>query len=247
MFEIRELKVSVDDKEIIKGISLKINPGEVHAVMGPNGAGKSSFAEALMGHPGLEVGGSILLDSKELIKLGPDERARSGMFLAFQSPEEVEGVRVSSLVRKAHEGKDGKEPDLDSMMEIHKELVSDAEKLGMGKAFVSRDMNVGFSGGEKKRLEMVQMMSLKPKLIILDEVDSGLDVDGIKLISDVIAEMNDGTRSFIIITHYPRILNYVKPDRVHILSGGKIVMSGDEKLAHEIEKNGYAAVKENGH
>lgn len=246
MFEIRDLRVSVGDKEIIKGISLKVAPGEVHAIMGPNGAGKSSLAEALMGRPGLEVEGSIMLGSKELNGLPPDERARLGLFLAFQSPEEVEGVRVSSLIRKVHEEKTGKEPDLDQMMEAHKELVENAEKLGMGKSFVSRDLNVGFSGGEKKRLEVVQMMSLKPKVIILDEVDSGLDVDGIKLISERISELNDGTRGFVIITHYPRILKYIKPDHVHILSGGRIVESGGESLAHEIERSGYARVKGDG-
>ncbi len=243
MFEIRELKVSIEDKEIISGLNLKVAPGEVHAIMGPNGAGKSSLAEALMGHPSINVRGSILLDSEEITGLAADERAKKGMFLAFQSPEEVEGVKVSSLIRKVNEEKNGKEPDLDAMMEAHQELVKNAEKLGMDKTFVSREMNVGFSGGEKKRLEMVQMMSLKPKLIILDEVDSGLDVDGIKLISDELSKLNDGTRSFIIITHYPKILKYIKPDHVHILSGGKIVKSDGAELAHEIEENGYSNVK----
>lgn len=243
MFELKELKVSIEDKEIISNLNLKVGLGEVHAIMGPNGAGKSSLAEALMGHPSINVQGSILLNSEELIGLGADERARRGMFLAFQSPEEVEGVKVSSLVRKVNEEKEGKEPDLDAMMENHKALVKNAEKMGMDKSFVSRDMNVGFSGGEKKRLEMVQMMSLNPKLIILDEVDSGLDVDGIKLISEALSKLNDGTRSFIIITHYPKILNYIKPDHVHILSGGRIVKSDGAELANEIGENGYANVK----
>lgn len=243
MFEIRDLKVSIGEKEIVSGLSLAAAPGEIHAIMGPNGAGKSSLAEALMGHPSMDVQGSILLEGEELLGLGPDERARKGMFLAFQSPEEVEGVKVSSLIRKVNEEREGREPDLDAMLESHKKLVRDAESLGMDKSFVSRDMNVGFSGGEKKRLEMVQMMSLRPKLIILDEVDSGLDVDGIRLISEAISNLNDGTRSFIIITHYPRILKYVKPDRMHILSGGRIVKSGGSALAQEIEENGYANVK----
>lgn len=242
MFEIKDLKVSIEGKEIIKGLSLKVAPGEVHAIMGPNGAGKSSLAEALMGHPSISVQGSMLLENEELAGLGPDERARKGVFLAFQSPEEVEGVKVSSLVRKVNEEKEG-EPDLDRMMERHRELVKNAESLGMDKSFVSRDMNVGFSGGEKKRLEMLQMMALKPKLIILDEVDSGLDVDGIKLISQAISKLNDGTRGFIIITHYPRILKYIRPDHVHILSGGRIVKSDGAGLAHEIEENGYSNVK----
>lgn len=242
MFEIKDLKVSIEGKEIISSLSLKVAPGEVHAIMGPNGAGKSSLAEALMGHPSITARGSILLDGNEMAGLAADERARRGMFLAFQSPEEVEGVKVSSLVRKVNEEKEG-EPDLDRMLERHRELVKNAESLGMDKSFVSRDMNVGFSGGEKKRLEVVQMMSLKPKLIILDEVDSGLDVDGIRLISEAISKLNDGTRGFIIITHYPRILKYIKPDHVHILSGGRIVKSDGAKLAHEIEENGYSNVK----
>jgi Fe-S cluster assembly ATP-binding protein len=243
MFEIKDLKVSIGEKEIISGLSLAVAQGEIHAIMGPNGAGKSSLAEALMGHPAMDVRGSILLDSEEMLPLGADERAKKGMFLAFQWPEEVEGVKVSSLIRKVKEEKEGKEPDLDAMLESHNQLVKNAESLGMDKAFVSREMNVGFSGGEKKRLEIVQMMSLNPKLIILDEVDSGLDVDGIKLISKAISKLNDGTRGFIIITHYPRILKYIKPDRVHILSGGKIVKSGGAQLAHEIEENGYSNVK----
>lgn len=243
MFEIRDLKVSIEDKEIIKGLSLKVAPGEIHAIMGPNGAGKSSLAEALMGHPSINARGSILFDSVEMLGLGADERARHGMFLAFQAPEEVEGVKVSSLIRKVNEEKEGGEPDLDRMLENHRELVKNAERLGMGRSFVSREMNVGFSGGEKKRLEIVQLMSLKPKLIILDEVDSGLDVDGIRLICQAISKLNDGTRGFIIITHYPRILKYLKPDHVHILSGGKIVKSDGAELAHEIEEKGYANVK----
>ena len=243
MFEIKELKVSIEGKEIIKGLSLKVAPGEVHAIMGPNGAGKSSLAEALMGHPSITAEGSVVLDGAEMLGLGADERARKGMFLAFQSPEEVEGVKVSSLVRKVNEEMESKEPDLEQMMENHRELVRNAESLGMNKSFVSRDMNVGFSGGEKKRLEMVQMMSLKPRLIILDEVDSGLDVDGIRLISEAVSKLNDGTRGFIIITHYPRILKYIKPDHVHVLSGGRIVKSDGAELAHQIEESGYSNVK----
>ncbi len=240
MFEIKNLKVSIEDKEIIKGLSLTIKPGEVHAVMGPNGAGKSSLAEALMGHPSLKVSGSVLLDGIELVGIPPDQRAKAGLFLAFQNPEEVEGVKVSNFIRKVIAAKGKAEADLDKLVEAHKELVLAAEKLGMDKSFVSRELNVGFSGGEKKRLEILQMVALKPKVAVLDEVDSGLDVDGIKLISKAIGELNDGTRSFLIITHYPRILKHVKPNFVHILADGKIVLSGDETLAHEIEEHGYA-------
>ncbi|MBN1170294.1 Fe-S cluster assembly ATPase SufC [Candidatus Micrarchaeota archaeon] len=238
MFEISHLKVFADDREILKGIDLRIMPGEIHALMGPNGAGKSSFAEALMGHPKLKVSGSIKLDSKELVNLAADERAKAGLFLAFQFPEEIEGVKVSNVIRKAL-ANDG---DLDEMIKIQDELVANAEKLGMDKSFVTRELNVGFSGGEKKRSEILQMLSLKPKMIILDEVDSGLDVDGIKLIANAISGLNDGSRAFIIITHYPRILKYIKPDRVHILANGRIVQSGDALLANKIEEAGYSSI-----
>lgn len=241
MFEIKDLKVSIADKEIIRGLSLELKPGEIHAVMGPNGAGKSSLAEALMGHPSFRVEGSIKLDGQELAGSPPDERARKGLFLAFQSPEEVEGVKVSNFMRKAIAAKEGTGQDLDALVKAHEELLAISERLGMDKSFVGRELNVGFSGGEKKRLEVLQMLALKPKVVVLDEVDSGLDVDGIRLISKAISELNDGTRSFLIITHYPRILKYVKPGFVHILAHGKIVLSGGEKLAHDIEEHGYSA------
>ncbi len=242
LFEINELKVSIEDKEIIKGLSLSMKSGEIHAVMGPNGAGKSSLAEALMGHPSFKVEGSVKIDGSELVGTPADERARKGLFLAFQSPEEVEGVKVSAFVRKALAAKGGGgAQDLDKLVAAHEELIRMSEKLGMDKSFISRELNVGFSGGEKKRLEVLQMMALKPKVVILDEVDSGLDVDGIKLISGAIKEMDDGKRSFMIITHYPRILKYIKPDFVHILAHGKILLSGSEKLAHDIEEHGYSS------
>jgi Fe-S cluster assembly ATP-binding protein len=241
MFAIKDLKVSIEEKEIIKGLSMEIKPGEIHAVMGPNGAGKSSLADALMGHPAFSVEGSIKIGLEELNGIPPDERAKRGLFLAFQSPEEVEGVKVSNFVRKVLAAREGGAQDLDSMVRSHEELVRICEDLGMDRSFVSRQLNVGFSGGEKKRLEILQMLALKPKVVILDEVDSGLDVDGIKLIAKAISTLNDGSRSFLIITHYPRILKYVKPDFVHILAHGKIVLSGGEKLAHDIEEHGYSA------
>jgi len=205
MFEVSNLKVSIEDKEILSGLNLSIKAGEVHALMGPNGSGKSSFANAIMGHPLLSTTGSIRLSSVELIDNSVDERARAGLFLAFQNPEEIEGVKVSNFIRKAiaeHKGP----PDMDQMVKNHAELVENAGKLGMDKSFVGRQINVGFSGGEKKRLEVLQIMSLKPKLIILDEIDSGMDVDGIKLITKVLSDLNDGTRGFLIITHQPKIL-----------------------------------------
>jgi Fe-S cluster assembly ATP-binding protein len=239
MFTITGLHVSVKGREIIRGLDLSIKAGEVHAIMGPNGAGKSSLAEALMGHPGLNASGSVKIDSEELMNLPPDERARKGLFLAFQNPEEVEGVKVSNLVRKALSARNGAALDLDGMLAVHERLVVSAKKLGMEKEAVSRELNVGFSGGEKKRLEALQMVALAPKVVVLDEIDSGLDVDGVKLISKAINEMQDGSRCFLIITHYPRILKYVRPDRVHVLAGGKIVKTGGLELAHEIEENGY--------
>ncbi len=242
MFDIKDLKVSIGEKEIIRGLSLSMKAGEIHAVMGPNGAGKSSLAEALMGHPSFKVEGSVKIDGAELVGLPADERARKGLFLAFQSPEEVEGVKVSNFIRKALAARDGGAPqDLDRLVAAHEELVKVSERLGMDKSFISRELNVGFSGGEKKRLEILQMMALKPKAVILDEVDSGLDVDGIKLISGAISELHDGSRCFLIITHYPRILKYIKPDFVHVLAHGKIVLSGGEKLAHDIEEHGYSS------
>ncbi len=238
MFEIKKLSVIAEGRDVVKDVSLTVRPGEIHAIMGPNGAGKSSFAEALMGHPALKVKGSIRLDSKELGRLSPDERAKRGLFLAFQHPEEIEGVGVGKFIRRVRAQGD---KDLDQMMQAHRELVSTAKGLGLDESFVSRDINVGFSGGEKKRLEILQLIALKPRIIILDEVDSGLDVDGIKLISKAISRLNDGTRSFIIITHYPRILKYIKPDAVHVMVKGRIVASGDERLAHEIEEKGYSS------
>lgn len=240
MFEIKDLKVSIEGKEILKGIDLQIKAGEIHAIMGPNGAGKSSLAEALMGHPSMDVKGSIMLASEEMNGLAADERAKKGMFLAFQSPEEIEGLMVSRFIRKALSSKHGSEPDIDSMMEYHKELLKNAEALGI-KESVSRELNVGFSGGEKKRLEVLQMLALKPKMIILDEVDSGLDVDGIKAIAGTISSLNDGSRGFLIITHYPRILKYIKPNQVHILANGRIAFSGDHSLAEKIEESGYSS------
>jgi len=246
MLDIKDLHVSVDGKEIIKGISLSVKAGQIHVIMGPNGAGKSSLAEALMGHPSLKVSGSVKLGSKELIGLPPDERARKGLFLAFQNPEEVEGVKVSNLIRKVIVAQGGAANDLDAMVRTHEQLIKTAKSMGMDASFVSRELNVGFSGGEKKRLELLQMLMLKPRAIVLDEVDSGLDVDGIKLVAEAVKRLDDGSRCFLLITHYPRVLKYLRPDAVHILVDGRIVASGTGKLAHEIEKKGYASYTKDG-
>ena len=241
MFEIKKLNVSVDGKHVVKDINLSINAGEIHVLMGPNGSGKTSFAQALMGQPKLKVSGSIKLEGKELVKMPPDERARLGLFLSFQNPEEIEGVKTSNLMRKAMAAKDKAAPDMDAMLRMHEALMGSAEKLGMEKAMVSRELNVGFSGGEKKRMEILQMMALNPKLAVLDEPDSGLDVDGVKLIAEAIKELSDGKRGFLIITHHADILKYLEAGFVHVLAQGRIVKSGGMELAHEIEENGYGA------
>ena len=240
MFEIKDLTVSVENKKIIRDISLRINDGETHVVMGPNGAGKSTLAEALLGHPALAVSGQLMIDGEDVSKLQTDERARKGLFLAFQHPEEIEGVVISSFIRKAKTASSGGKQDLEKMVEEHKQLEKSAAELGMDKDFVKRDLNVGFSGGEKKRMEILQAVSLKPKVVVLDEVDSGLDVDGLRLISEAIEKMKDGKRCFLIITHYPRILRHLSADYVHIMVDGVIVKTGSEKLAHEIEERGYS-------
>jgi len=242
LLTIKNLDVSVQSKEIIHSLSLSLEPGSVHVIMGPNGAGKSTLALAIMGYPGLKATGSIKIGTDELIMAPADIRAKKGMFLAFQNPEEIEGVKVSNLMRKAKEARNpGKEPDLDSMVKDRNEMIEECKKLGLNEGFITRDVNLGFSGGEKKRLEILQMITLKPKVAILDEPDSGLDVDGVRLIADAIQSLQDGTRCFLIITHYPRILKYITPDRVHILSKGRLVASGGPELAHKIEEKGYSS------
>ncbi len=241
MLEVKNLCVSSKEKEIIRDLSFTLKNGEICVIMGPNGSGKSSLCGALMGNPTLKTSGSIRLDGEELISLSSDKRARKGFFLSFQEPEELDGVKVSNLIRKVISAIDGGPQDLDLMLRIHEDVEKAAGDLRMDKSIVSRELNVGFSGGEKKRMELLQMIMLKPSVIILDEIDSGLDVDGIKLIAKAIKKLDDGARSFLIITHYPRILKYLKADKVHVLVGGKIVKSGGAKLAHEIEAHGYSS------
>jgi len=240
MLDIKDLSVSIEGKEVIRDLSLSVGPGQVHAIMCPNGAGKSSLAMALAGHPSYKISGSVKVEGKEISGLPPDERARSGLFLGFQSPAEVEGVKVGRFIRKSVLS--GEVTDPDRMLAVQESLEKDAESLGLGKAYLSRDLNVGFSGGERKRLEVLQLLALKPKAAVLDEVDSGLDVDGIKAISEAINKMRTSERCFLLITHYPRILKHIRPDKVHILSKGKLVRSGPQSLAHEIEEKGYAAM-----
>ncbi len=243
LLEIEDLCARAGGKEIIKDFNLTINEGEVHAIMGPNGAGKSTLSHVLTGKPGYEVtSGHIRFKGQDLLQMSAEERAREGLFLIMQYPVEIPGVPVTAFLKHAinaihqHRG----EPELDTM-EFIKILREEAKKLGIDNEMLKRPVNVGFSGGEKKRLEALQMTILKPCLSILDEADSGLDIDAIKVVSDGINNLMDEHKSLLIITHYQKLLTYIKPDFVHIFAGGHIVKSGDQSLSEEIERNGYAA------
>src|SRR4249919_1259805 len=242
MLQVKNLKVRVEDREILKGINLTVNTGEVHAIMGPNGSGKSTLARALSGHPGYEVTeGQVVYDGKDLLDMDPDERAREGVFMAFQYPVEIPGVNNAYFLKAAlnakrkHHG----QPELDAMEFM--QLVQEKSKLlDIDKSMLSRAVNEGFSGGEKKRNEIFQMALLEPKLAVLDETDSGLDIDALKIVAAGVNAMRSPERAFIVVTHYQRLLNYIVPDHVHVLSGGRIVKSGGKELALELEEKGYA-------
>jgi Fe-S cluster assembly ATP-binding protein len=243
MLEIKNLHAKIaDGREILKGIDLAVKAGEVHAIMGPNGSGKSTLAGVLAGRPGYEVTeGSVLYEGRDLLALAADERAREGVFLAFQYPVEIPGVNNMYFLRAAlnagrrHRG----EPDLDAGQFL-KAVRAKLKELEIGDDLLQRGVNVGFSGGEKKRNEIFQMAMLEPKLALLDETDSGLDIDALRLVSNGINKLRSPQRAMVLITHYQRLLDYVEPDRIHVLSHGKIVMSGDKSLAAELEKHGYA-------
>ena len=238
MLEIKNLHVSTDNKEILKGVNLKINKGEVHAVMGPNGSGKSSLSLALMGHPRYKItAGKILLDGRNINLITPDKRAKLGLFLAMQYPVAVPGVSVFNLLRSANKNLESQQV---SALEFQKIVKKEMKNLKMDEKFLTRSINDGFSGGEKKKAEILQLSILKPKYAILDETDSGLDVDALKTVSKGISNVAGSEIGILLITHYQLILKYVKPDFVHILVDGKIVKSGDYKLAEEIESTGYA-------
>jgi Fe-S cluster assembly ATP-binding protein len=241
MLDIRNLHVRADDKEILKGIDLHVNTGEIHAIMGPNGSGKSTLARALSGHPEYAVtDGQILFEGKDLLEMDPDTRAREGVFMAFQYPVEIAGVNNSYFLKAAlnakrkHHG----QPELDAM-EFMQLVQEKSTLLDIDKSMLTRAVNEGFSGGEKKRNEIFQMALLEPKLAILDETDSGLDIDALKLVANGVNAMRSPDRAFVVVTHYQRLLNYIVPDFVHVLSGGKIVKSGGKELAHELEAKGY--------
>ncbi len=236
-FEIRDLHVSIEDKPILKGFSLTVRKGEVHALMGPNGSGKSTLANAIMGHPKYTVtNGQILMKGENLLEMSPDERARKGLFLAFQYPCEVPGVRQANFLRLAVNARFGKELDV---MEFYDKLEEKMKYLDMDESFMKRYLNEGFSGGEKKRNEILQMMLLQPEFAVMDETDSGLDIDALKVVSRGINELRGPDLGILIITHYERILRYITPDFVHILVDGKIVKSGGADLAGHLEEHGY--------
>jgi Fe-S cluster assembly ATP-binding protein len=241
VLEIRDLRAAAGDKEILKGINLTVNPGEVHAVMGPNGSGKSTLAQVLAGHPAYEVtGGSVLYEGQDLLDMEPEERAQAGVFLAFQYPVEIPGVSNAYFLRAAYNEirKARGEEEIDSMDFI--DLLEEKLKVvEWGPDIISRAVNSGFSGGEKKRNEILQLAVLEPKLAILDETDSGLDIDALRTVAAGVNTLRSQDRSFIVVTHYQRLLNYIVPDFVHVLSNGRIAMSGGKDLALELEAKGY--------
>ena len=240
MLELKNLKASIGDKSIIKGLNLNIKPGEVHAIMGPNGSGKSTLANVLSGKNGYEISGSLKFEGQNLNEIPIEERARKGIFLAFQYPLEIPGVNTNNFLKTSlntiRKSKGEKNLDTITLLKLIKEKASE---LNIDEKFLSRHLNVGFSGGEKKKNEILQMKLLEPKLAILDETDSGLDIDALKIVADGVNSYKSKNNSFLIITHYQRLLDYIKPDFVHVLMNGKIVKSGGPDLALELENKGY--------
>jgi len=246
MLEIRDLRASAGDTEILKGITLTVNAGEVHAVMGPNGSGKSTLAQVIAGHPSYEVtGGSVTYMGRDLLDMEPEERAQAGVFLAFQYPVEIAGVSNAYFLRAAYNEirKANGQEELDPMdfLDVLEEKLKLVE---WGPEIMSRAVNSGFSGGEKKRNEILQMAVLEPRLAILDETDSGLDIDALRIVAGGVNKLRHPERATIVVTHYQRLLNYIVPDRVHVLAGGRIVRSGGKELALELEARGYEWVED---
>ncbi len=246
--EIKNLHVSIEDKEILKGLSLTINQGEIHAIMGPNGTGKSTLAYTLMGHPNYKVTeGEIIFKNKNVLELEPDERSRAGIFLAFQYPVAIPGVTVANFLRTALNARRRAVNPEDkgiSILDFRKMLKEKMDTLKMDHAFAGRYLNDGFSGGEKKRAEILQLAALKPEIAILDETDSGLDIDALRIVSEGVNALAGPELGVLIITHYQRLLNYIKPDFVHIMLDGRIVESGGADLALHLEEQGYDWVRE---
>lgn len=247
--EIRNLTIAIEDKEIIHDLSLVIQPGETHAIMGPNGSGKSSLSQALIGNSKYEIrNGEIVMDGKNVLEMKPDERLRQGLFLGFQYPREIEGVRISTFLKAIYENKckavmgDKYKPTL--MIHFTKTLEGLMTTLGIDTSYMHRYLNHGFSGGEKKKLELLQMCMVDPRYVIMDEIDSGLDIDALRVISTALNNYRSKDTGLLLITHYDRILQQVKPDFVHIMVDGRIVRSGGYELASEVEKSGYESFKE---
>ena len=241
---IENLHATVDGTPILKGLNLEIPAGEVHAIMGPNGSGKSTLSKVVAGHDDYEVtGGRVLLDGVDISELEVDERSRAGIFLAFQYPSEVPGVSNANFLRAARQARlpDGEEIDA---VAFYKEMYAKMDELEMDRKFTSRSVNEGFSGGEKKRNEILQMMMLEPRYCLLDETDSGLDIDALKVVAKGVNSMRSEARGFLVITHYQRLLDYIKPDHVHVMADGQIVKSGGAELALELEKSGYDFLKQ---
>jgi Fe-S cluster assembly ATP-binding protein len=246
MLSIKNLQASIGDKEILKGINLEIKAGEVHAIMGPNGAGKSTLASIIAGNENYEVtDGEILLENEDISELAPEERAHKGVFLSFQYPVEIPGVSVTNFMRtsinETRKAKGLEEMPANEMLKLIREK---SELLEIDRKFLSRSLNEGFSGGEKKRNEIFQMAMLEPKIAILDETDSGLDIDALRIVANGVNKLKNENNAVVVITHYQRLLDYISPDVVHVLMDGKIVKSGDATLAHELEEKGYDWIKQ---
>ena len=242
--EIKDLHASVNGTDILKGLSLSVPKGEVHAIMGPNGSGKSTLAKVMAGHQDYEVGsGDVFLDGKSLLEMDVDERSREGLFLAFQYPAEIPGVSNANFLRAARQARLPDDEEIDAVA-FYQEMYDKMAKLGIDKKFTGRSVNEGFSGGEKKRNEVLQMMMLEPKYAVLDETDSGLDIDALKIVAQGVNAMRSEERGFLIITHYQRLLEYIVPDHVHVLNEGRIIRSGPKELALELEEKGYDWLKE---
>ena len=245
MLDIKNLHVTAEDKQILNGIDLHVKAGEVHAIMGPNGSGKSTLARAIAGHPEYEItGGEIVYEGRDLLAMDPDERAREGVFMAFQYPVEIAGVNNAYFLKAAVNAKRKHlgEPELDAM-EFMQLIQEKSKLLDINQAMLQRSVNEGFSGGEKKRNEIFQMALLEPKLAILDETDSGLDIDALKIVAAGVNAMRSPARAIVVVTHYQRLLDYIVPDHVHVLSAGRIVKSGGKELALELEEKGYGWIE----